>query len=227
MKFVLLFTLALPLCAESLHYSINWQSGLSLGEAALTSEKVEAAPAAEGVAAREAGWKLLLTLDAAVPGFAVRDEFKSTASAKLCSQTFERSLAHGARKSGEKIKFNQETHSITRESPGNKATAQVGDCAHDALAFLQFIRKELAEGRLAPDQPVILGAAYNVKLTYTGTEAVRQGSQRVDADRVQAIIKGPKSDYTVEIFFARNDVRTPLLARLPMALGTFTVELIP
>jgi hypothetical protein len=33
-------------------------------------------------------------------------------------------------------------------------------------------------------------------------------------------------DLTVEIFFARDAVRTPLLARIPLTLGTFTVELI-
>jgi hypothetical protein len=31
---------------------------------------------------------------------------------------------------------------------------------------------------------------------------------------------------TVEIFFAKDAARTPLLARIPLALGSFTVELI-
>ncbi|MEO8099312.1 MAG: DUF3108 domain-containing protein [Acidobacteriota bacterium] len=229
MKTALIFSLlAVPMCAETLHYSINWQSGLSLGEAALQTQKVEPAPTAEsGEAPHDGGWNFQLTLDAAVPGFTIRDEYKSTTNSKLCSDTFERSLSHGARKSGEKIKFNQETHTITREAPGTKSQAEIPDCAHDALAFLQFVRQELAQGRLAPDQKVILGAAYNVRLTYIGTEALKQGNERIDADKVQAIIRGPKADWTVEIFFARNDVRTPLLARLPMALGTFTVELVP
>ena len=30
-------------------------------------------------------------------------------------------------------------------------------CARDPLTFLQFVRKELAEGRLAPQQSVVLG----------------------------------------------------------------------
>ncbi len=34
-------------------------------------------------------------------------------------------------------------------------------------------------------------------------------------------------DLTVEIFFARDAARTPVLARIPLPLGTFTVELQP
>jgi hypothetical protein len=47
-----------------------------------------------------------------------------------------------------------------------------------------------------------------------------------DADRILATIKGPTSNLTVEIFFARDAARTPLLAHIPLTLGSFTVELI-
>jgi hypothetical protein len=217
----IVFLLAIPAGAETLHYSVNWQSGLSIGEVALSSQTV--APNS----ARDGGWSFDLTVDAAVPGFAIRDEYKSTADQKFCSDTLERTVAHGSHKSGETDTFHQQDHKLTRESPGNKSESRIGDCAHDALAFLQFIRKELVEGRLAPDQSVYLGGAYNVKLVYTGTESLKQGSERMDADRVHAVIQGPRADLGVDIFFAKDVGRTPVLARLPMALGTFTVELIP
>ena len=42
---------------------------------------------------------------------------------------------------------------------------------------------------------------------------------------MHATIKGPASSYTVDIFFAKDAARTPVLTRIPLALGTFTVEL--
>jgi hypothetical protein len=102
-----------------------------------------------------------------------------------------------------------------------------GDCARDALTFLQFLRQELAQGRIAPNQSVYLGSKYDLQLTYVGTETIRQGDQRVEADKVRTNIHGPKSDLTIELYFARDEVRTPILARLPLALGVFTVELLP
>jgi hypothetical protein len=60
---------------------------------------------------------------------------------------------------------------------------------------------------------------------YTGKQPIQLGEQKVDADRIVAAIKGPASDVSVEIFFAHDAVRTPLLAKIPLALGTFSVEL--
>jgi hypothetical protein len=102
----------------------------------------------------------------------------------------------------------------------------VSSCAKDALTFMQFARRELAQGRLAPQQAVIFGAMYQVRIEYTGPQKIKLGDQAVDADRILATIKGPTTDLTVEIFFARDAARTPLLARIPLSLGTFTVELI-
>ena len=49
----------------------------------------------------------------------------------------------------------------------------------------------------------------------------------MEADKVRTSIRGPKSDLTIELYFAHDEVRTPVLARLPLALGVFTVELLP
>jgi hypothetical protein len=45
-------------------------------------------------------------------------------------------------------------------------------------------------------------------------------------DHVLVSIKGPKSDATAEIFFARDAARTPLLVKVPLSLGTVSVELV-
>jgi len=220
MKWLLLFT-SLIATGETLHYSINWQSGLNLGEASLGATKTTAS----GLDT----WEFQLTLDAAVPGFTIRDDYNSNADAKFCSSLLEKTVTRGTKKSSEKVTFDQERKSITREtSGGGRSEAQAaGECAHDALAFLQFARQELAQGRLAANQSVYLGAKYDLQLTYTGTESIRQDNKAIEADKVRVGLRGPKADLTFEIYFARDEVRTPLLARLPLALGTFTVELLP
>ena len=222
MKWALFLIGGLMANAETLHYTINWQSGLNLGEASLSANK----DTASGV---DGGWAFQLTLDAAVPGFTIRDEYKSNSDAKFCSAVLEKTVTRGTRKSGEKETFDQARKTVKREtSSGGRSEAQAaGECAHDALTFLQFTRQELAQGRLAANQSVYLGSKYDLQLTYTGTESIKQGDHSVDADKVRVSVRGPKADTTFEIYFARDEVRTPLLARLPLALGTFTVELLP
>ena len=132
------------------------------------------------------------------------------------------------RKADEKIIFDQQNHTASRETQngGGKSDVPIPSCAKDALTFMQFARSELAQGRLPPQQQVVFGALYSVRIEYTGAQRIKVGEQAADADRILATIKGPTTDLTVEIFFARDAVRTPLLARIPLALGTFTVELI-
>ena len=119
-----------------------------------------------------------------------------------------------------RVTFDQAKHTATRETahgPGRGTTDfSVSACANDALTFLQFCPQELAQGRLAPQQQVILGARYNVRLEFAGTETIKGWAQPVDADRIHATIKGPASNLTVEIFFAKDAARTPVLARIPL-----------
>src|SRR5439155_25786981 len=103
--------------------------------------------------------------------------------------------------------------------------ASVPACARDPLTFLQFVRKELAEGRLAPQQSVVLGSSYQVRFEYTGVQKVIVGKKPMEAERIQTTIKGPASDVTVEVFFARDAARTPVMAKIPSPLGAFVVEL--
>jgi hypothetical protein len=216
MKSLIFLVCLLPVSAESLRYSINWASGLSLGEATLRADKGKEA------------WDFEVTMDASIPGFALRDRYHSAATLDLCSLQLEKSFTHGSRKADEKVTFDQQKNTATRETQngGGKSEMSVSSCAKDALTFMQFARRELAQGRLAPQQAVIFGAMYQVRIEYTGAQKIKVGDQAADADRILATIKGPTTDLTVEIFFARDAARTPLLARIPLSLGTFTVELI-
>jgi hypothetical protein len=216
MKYVLLFFCLLPVSAESLRYSINWASGLSLGEATLHSEK------------GRGGWDFEVTMDASIPGFALRDDSRASATLDLCSLELDKTFTHGTKKADEKITFDQQNHSASRETQnsGGKTDLSISTCAKDALTFMQFARSELAQGRLVPQQMVDFGALYSVRIEFKGTQKIKYGDQTADADRILATIKGPTTDLTVEIFFARDAARTPLLARIPLALGAFTVELI-
>jgi uncharacterized protein DUF3108 len=211
---------------EILHYSINWPSGLSLGEASLRSDKT-----AEGTAS-VAGWDFEMNLDASVPGFAIRDQYRSTANVDFCSWQLDKKTARGARKAEERVTFDPNKTSATREAirggqAGGKTEINVPSCARDALTLLQFVRKELEQGRVPSQQPAILGSAYQVRLEYLGSTPVHLGNQSVDADRFRTSIKGPASDFTIELFFARDAVRTPVMMKIPLSLATFTVELIP
>jgi hypothetical protein len=209
--------------AESLHYTINWPSGLNLGEATLRSDRSHDDANSAGP------WEFELDVDASVPGFAVRDHYRSTASADFCSVQLEKDVAHGSRKSAERVTFDQGKRQVTRETlpGGGKTQISVPACARDPLSFLQFVRRELAQGRLAPRQPLVFGAIYEVRLEYAGTRQVPVGSDRIEADLIQTTFKGPASQLTFELYFSRDAARKPLFAKLPLPLGAFTVELLP
>jgi hypothetical protein len=241
---IFLVASAVSATGESLNYSINWASGLSVGEGTLSSTK-SSDPA-------RPGWNLDLDLDASVPGFTVRDHYHSAANVDLCSTRLEKQSAHGLRKTKETVTLDQEKHLAKRETQGGgHSEFDIGLCARDALAFLVFVRKELEQGRLAPQQAVILGAQYQVHFEYTGVQRIpivktqndktpidktpndKTQSDKTQSDKVmteaeciKASITGPGSGITLELFFARDAARTPLLARIPLSVGTLTVELI-
>jgi hypothetical protein len=227
-KYVLLVstTLLASTSAETLHYSINWPSGLSLGEATLRSDRT-----AEGTGSATS-WDFELSLDASVPGFAIRDQYTSTANPDFCSWQLDKKTARGARMSEERVIFDPNKNTATRETVRGTQIAGTSQlsvplCARDALTLLQFVRRELAQGRLPSQQPAILGSAYQVHLEYLGTTTIRLGSQQMDTDRFRTSIKGPASDLTLEMFFMRDAVRTPVMMKIPLSLATFTAELIP
>ena len=215
--------------SEQFHYNVNWPSGLSLGEASLSFSKIAATDD------KPASLHSELTIDAAIPGFRVSDKFSSSASVEYCSTRFDKKLRHGYRKADELLKFDQEHSTVSRETlteshetGDDLGKSDVGTpaCAKDGLAFLAFLRHELANGRLPQQQTVFVGAAYDVKLDFRGAEAVKVGESSMQADRVNVSLHGPASSIDLVIFFAKDAGRTPVLFRVPLALGTFSMELI-
>lgn len=205
---------------ETLPYAVNWPSGLGLGEAVVTAQKVKTPDGAEQ-------WKFELKVDASVPGFTVSDQFRAVATTEFCSLEFERDLKHGKRASRERITFDQTKRLATRETlgGGGKSEFSIPACAKDPLTFLFFARRELRQGRLPAPQPVFFGASYDVRMESGGAQRLRSSEGMVDTDRVIVSFKGPKSDQKLEAFFVRDAARTPALVRLPLAVGTLSVEL--
>lgn len=205
---------AFPAADEKLEYTVNWPSGLSLGDG-----RLEARRAGDG-------WEFHFALDAAVPGFAVADRYRSAVSADLCAVEAEKDATHGRRKTREKTTFDY-NKSIARRATagGGKSEVPIGACARDALGFIFHVRRELGQGRVPPPQAVLFGSPYQVRLEYTGAQTVPVNEKRTQADRVVVYCKGPASDFNFEIFFGRDPARTPLVVRVPLALGTFSMEL--
>lgn len=202
--------------AETLNYSVNWPSGLSLGEARLQSN-----PSA-------GRWQYEFTLEAALPGFAVRDRYQSLAGEGACSLELEKQFRHGQRKGHERTRFDPTQGVATRETleGGGKSELATPACPRDALTFLYHLRRELGQGRLPPAQTIYFGAAYLVRLEYGGAQRVRVGDEPVEADRLAVSVKGPASETRFELFFARDAARTLLVARVPFPMGVFSMELV-
>lgn len=205
---------------EVLHYNINWPSGLSLGEAVIKAVKVKSG-GPEGDR-----WKLEFQLDAAIPGFQVADRLNSLSSETFCSVEYEKDSTHGKKVIKEKTTVDPATGVASRETVnGGKSEIPVGACVHDGLSFLFFVRNELAQGRIPPAQTILFGAPYQIRLEYGGAKTVPIGGVATEADRLVASLKGPSSENSFELYFARDAVRTPLLVRVPLAMGSFSMEL--
>ena len=206
--------------AETLRYNVNWPSGLSLGEATLSVDNLDASAVSR---------RFEMRLDASVPGYGVADEITALASSAYCSTQLDKKLKHGARNTNERLEFKAsegilERTTVQTQKPG-VSRVPIGPCARDALTMVYFLRSELKLGRVPAAQTVYFGAAYQLSFKYLGAAPVSLGSGTEQADRVQIQIKGPASLNTLEVFFGRDPLRTPLLFRVPLLLGTFAMEL--
>jgi hypothetical protein len=219
---------AAPPSSEQLRYNVNWPSGLSLGEASISFTRT---PAAAGQPGTIEG---VLTLDASIPGFQVADRYGSRATTGYCSIRFDKKLRHGSRQADEAMTFDQQHMTASRETLTashergddlGKSEVSAPACAKDALTFLFFLRNELAGGRLPQQQPVYFGAAYDVRVDFRGAETVKVGDAPMQADRVNVSLHGPASELSFTVFFAHDAARTPVLFRVPLALGAFSMEL--
>src|ERR1035438_1167016 len=203
-----------PFQDETLHYEVNWPSGLSLGDANLTAHH------------SGENWDLAMSLDVAIPGFPIADRYHSVNNASQCSSEFERNISHGKKNTSEKTTFDyQQGRAFRVTKDGGKSEVTIGSCARDALAFLYFARRELGQGRVPPQQDVFFGSAYSVRLEYTGAQPVTVADKPALTARVTVSFRGPASNTSFEIFFARDAARSPLLVRVPSNLGTIVMEL--
>jgi hypothetical protein len=203
-----------PFQDETLRYNVKWPSGLPLGEAVFSARKTGT------------GWSFETTVDVGVPGFAIKDSYRSAATTGLCATELDRSFSHRTKQSREKTTFDQQKRRAVRETTlppnGGKTEFDIPPCARDAVSFVYYMRREMGQGRVAPPETVYFGAGYSVQLRYTGE--VKVGT--AVADHVVGTIKGPTSSYTVEIDFARDAARTPLTIKVPLAVGTLSAELV-
>jgi hypothetical protein len=168
-----------------------------------------------------------MTIDAGVPGFAVRDSYTATATSALCSSVFARETRHGSRRAHEKETIDPDTNQVTRVTVGGgESTLTAPPCLRDALTLLYFVRSELGQGRVPGSQRFLFGGLYEMRLEYGGTEKVPPSGQPGETDKVTCFIKGPSSEFQFQAFYARDAARTPLLIRVPLATGQFSLELV-
>jgi len=209
-----------PFTNETLKYSVNWPSGLSLGEATFSAQHLSSA-----------GWEFDMALNAAIPGFALVDHVKSSAADDLCSTRFERDLANGGRKTEEKIDFDQKQGSAHRVTTvpkdGGESTFSIAGCARDALTYVYYGRRELGQGRVPQAQNVYFGGPYSARMDYTGAQNVTVGGKSTVTDHLVVSVKGPKADFSFEVFYARDAARTPVAIRIPLPVGALSIELVP
>jgi hypothetical protein len=225
MKLLGLFLLVYPLTAagspagfpftdEALAYSIKWPSGLSLGEARLTA------------AHSGSQWQFNLTIDAAIPGFIVKDAYHANAGPDLCSAEFERTTVHGAKKVSEKTEI-ANGMAVRKTVGGGQSELAVPACAHDALTALFYARRELGQGKVPQTEKILFGGAYQLQSQYMGAQSISINSTLVQADRVFCTVTVRDTQkFDFEIFFARDAARTPLLIRVPFPLGAISMELV-
>jgi Protein of unknown function (DUF3108) len=204
---------------EQLTYNINWPTGLSLGEASLHTvrRKTESGTSIESE----------FRLDASVPGFQVLDQYRAIADQDYCSAELDKTYQHGKRRSEDTTTFDAGKQIATRETKGGgKTEIRIPACVKDAVTFVQYVRRELSQGRLPPHQTVLFGAEYRVSVQFAGTQSITVSDKRMEADRLNVTLKGPSTDLTFEAYFAKDAVRTPVLIRVPMQLATFSMELV-
>jgi hypothetical protein len=206
-----------PFADEELTYTLKWPGGLTLGEGHLKAK--------HGATA----WDFALSLDGSIPGFAVKDDYKANAPGDLCTAVFERTSTHGSKKTAEKETVDTASNTVKREntsSGGASGQFTVAPCERDALTFLFYSRRELGQGRVPAAEEIVFGGLYRAQMDYAGAETVSVSGKAEISDKVAVSIKGPASALHFDMYFARDAARTPLLIKVPFALGTFSMELV-
>jgi hypothetical protein len=63
-------------------------------------------------------------------------------------------------------------------------------------------------------------------MVYAGAEDITVGNKKATTDHLTVSVKGPKSDFHFEVYYARDPARTPLQIRVPLSMATFTLDLV-
>lgn len=203
---------------ETQRYSINWPSGLSLGEAEIVGSRSNSNSPSEHL-------NFQLKVDASIPGFQVSDNFRSEASPAFCSDEFEKKILHGRRQADEKTKFSSDGTAKRETKGGGHTDLSTPSCAKDALTYLFFVRRELSEGRLPQEETVYFGAPYKVRLEFSGTQQIQVGDKNVPADKLVATARGESANIQFEVYFLKDAARTLAMVKVPFAMGTFAMTL--
>jgi hypothetical protein len=205
-----------PFTNEDLAYSINWPSGISLGQAHLHAGRAGAK------------WNFTFSVEAGVPGFQVNDAYHGESTTEFCSLAFDRNTIHGSHSTGEKetIDRNRGIAARVTKDGGGETDIPVPDCVKDALTYLFYTREELGQGRVPAAQKILFGGLYEMTLAYAGGPLIPFAGKQVQSDEVLCTVKGTASEFKFEMYFARDPARTPLLVKVPFAMGTFSMELV-
>lgn len=209
-----------PFQNETLRYRVNWPGGRSLGDVTVTAHQTTGG-----------GWDFEMSTSVQVPIVPMSDTYKSsTAGADFCSSTLQREISHGAKKVIEKTEFDQKTNQAHRRTVvpagGGRSEFAIPTCGRDALAFQYFVRREMGQGRVPPTERVFFGSGYDVKMAYTGAQDIPMAGKPVVTDHLNVSVKGPASEFTFEVFYARDAARTPLLIKIPVSIGAVSLELV-
>lgn len=197
---------------ESFRYEVKWPTGLGLGEAQLTS-------------ARDTGrWILEFQIEASVPGFRVVDKYRSVVDDKFCSLEFSKEFEHGPRKGKESTTFSDGKGRRVTAAGGGATEFDAPVCPRDALAYLFFVRDEVARGRLPSAQKLYFGASYDVRIQFAGDESVKVAEVPTPTDKLRISVLATNGKLELELFLARDEPRSPALVRVPFALGNFSME---
>ena len=200
---------------ETLRYSLNWESGLPVGDVQLTAN-----PGSNG------NWEFTFQAQAAVPKFPVAEFTRALSDASFCTVESEKKAVRGQRKIDEKTTFEQRLLKAVRQTvKGGSSEIPLSPCAKDALTFLYFLRRELIQGRLPQAQTVLYGAPYQIGTQYLGTQKLKTPDGETDAERIIISIKGPAAKQNIEAVFLKDAVRTPARVRVTLPLGTISMDL--
>jgi hypothetical protein len=176
------------------------------------------------------GWDFELALNVPVPVVPIADKYFASAGKDLCSSTLQREVTHGSRKVTEKTTFDQHAGMAHRQTlfplGGGESDISIPACGRDALTFEYFTRREMGQGSMPQPGKVLFGSAYDVQTVYTGSMEIQAGGKTVTTDHVNVSVKGPASNLTFEVYYARDAARTPLLVKIPVSIGSVSLELV-